>query len=161
MKRLKTKFKKVWNKAIYYFGLLILMCWFLPAHLHAQAQIDGRVIDGENQPLIGATILEKGTFNGTVTDNNGKFSLNIPDSGAVLVISYVGYITEEVEAKGSGNIEVILVADITNIDDIVVIGYGAQKKRDLTGAISTIDNERLNDIPATNLTGALQGSVPD
>ncbi|MBN2610375.1 MAG: TonB-dependent receptor [Bacteroidales bacterium] len=159
MELLKTKFKCRRIVKAFRSGTLFLLINLCMLPLYAQVKVNGFVKDVENQPLVGATVVIKGTTTGTVTDLNGNFSLEVPDLNAVLIISYVGYLTEEFQLNGLDKIEVTLVNDITGLDEIVVIGYGSQRKRDLTGSVATVDNERLIDIPATNLTAALQGSV--
>lgn len=159
MELLKTKLKNGKMAKVFRSGTISLLLIFCFIPLFAQVKVNGLVKDIENQPLIGATVIIKGTNIGTVTDQNGNFSVEVPDKYATLIVSYIGYLSEELQLSGQDKIEVMLVNDITGLDEIVVIGYGSQRKRDLTGSVATIDNDRLNDIPATNLTAALQGSV--
>ena len=126
---------------------------------YAQVQITGTVKDNNAEPLIGATVAVKGTSKGTITDIDGAFSLSVSDANATLVISYIGYLTKEVPLNGQPSVEIILEEDITGFEELVVVGYGVQKKRDLTGSVATVDEDRIRDIPITNLEGALQGSV--
>ena len=119
-------------------------------------QTTGRVSDSQG-PLIGATVMEKGTTNGTVTDIDGNFSLNVKP-GATLVISYVGYETQEVKA-GSGAINVTLKEDGHMVNEIVVIGYGTQRRESVTGSVANIGGEKLNQIAASNAAQALQGRI--
>ncbi len=141
-------------------GTIAMLLLFYSVFVFAQNKVSGLIKDTKDQPMIGATIALKGTNKGTVTDLNGKFTIDVPDLNDTLLISYIGYLSEEVPLNGQSHLEVVLINDIANLDEIVVVGYGTQKKRDLTGAISTVDEERLRDIPAFNLTSALQGSVP-
>ncbi len=121
-----------------------------------QKQASGIISDSQG-PLIGATIMEKGTNNGTVTDMNGQFSLNVKP-GATLVVSYVGYETQEIKA-GDG-INVTLAEDGANVfNEVVVIGYGTQRRESVTGSVANIGGEKLNQIAATNAAQALQGRV--
>ena len=159
MKLLKTYLKNHLITSIFKLGtitLLLMLCF----SVNAQNKVNGLVRDTENQPLVGATVVVKGTTNGTVTNQYGNFTIDVPEMNDTLIISFIGYLKKEIAVTNDSKIEVVLVSDIADLDEIAVIGYGTQKKRDLTGAISTIDNGRMNDIPATNLTGALQGSVP-
>ena len=118
-------------------------------------QATGRVSDSQG-PLIGATVMEKGTSNGTVTDFNGNFSLNVKP-GATLVISYVGYESQEI--KAGDNLRVELKEDGHVVNAVVVIGYGTQRREAVTGSVANIGGEKLNQIAATNAAQALQGRV--
>ena len=125
------------------------------ASVQQSRQATGRVADSQG-PLIGATVMEKGTNNGTVTDFDGNFSLNVK-SGATLVISYVGYETQEV--KAGENLHVTLKEDGHIVNEVVVIGYGTQRREAVTGSVANIGGEKLNQIAATNAAQALQGRV--
>ena len=125
------------------------------ASVQQSRQATGRVADSQG-PLIGATVMEKGTNNGTVTDFNGNFTLNVK-SGATLVISYVGYETQEV--KAGDNLNVTLAEDGHIVNEVVVIGYGTQRREAVTGSVANIGGEKLNQIAATNAAQALQGRV--
>ena len=118
-------------------------------------QATGQVSDSQG-PLIGATVMEKGTSNGTVTDFNGNFSLNVKP-GATLVISYVGYESQEI--KAGDNLRVELKEDGHVVNEVVVIGYGTQRREAVTGSVANIGGEKLNQIAATNAAQALQGRV--
>ncbi len=118
-------------------------------------QASGHVADSQG-PLIGATVMEKGTTNGTVTDFDGNFTLNVKP-GATLVISYVGYETQEV--KESSHVSVILKEDGHVVNEVVVIGYGTQRREAVTGSVANIGGEKLNQVAATNAAQALQGRV--
>ena len=118
-------------------------------------QATGQVSDSQG-PLIGATVMEKGTSNGTVTDFNGNFSLNVK-SGATLVISYIGYVTQEI--KAGDNVHVTLTEDGHIVNEVVVIGYGTQRREAVTGSVANVGGEKLNQIAATNAAQALQGRV--
>ena len=113
--------------------------------------------DGEGLP--GVNVVEKGTSNGTVTDLNGDYSLEVSE-GATLVFSSVGFTSEEVETGNRSVIDVVMVEDIQQLQELVVIGYGTAKKEDLTGAISSISSEELEKQPSQNLTQILRGSIP-
>ena len=106
----------------------------------AQTQVRGIVVDEAGEPVIGATILIKGTYQGTVTDANGNFILTAP-AGGTLLISYVGFITEEVPV--SSNVQITLISDTEQLDEVVVVGYGTQRKRDVTSSISQIKGDDL------------------
>lgn len=105
--------------------------------------ITGTVTDGTmGETLIGASVIEKGTTNGTVTDYDGNFSLSVPN-GAVVEFSYVGYIAKEITVSGSGPYKITLDPDNQQLDEIVVVGYGQQKVKDLTAPITTIKGSSL------------------
>ena len=135
----------------------ILEATSLNAYAQAVATIKGSVVDSSGEPLIGATVMQKGTANGTATDVDGNFSINCP-VGATLVISYVGCETTEVKAEP--DMKVTLKDLASSLDELVVVGFGTQKKVNLTGSVSTVDTELLNDRPTNNLAVALQGAVP-
>tara|TARA_R110002049_G_scaffold38978_6_gene120435 strand:- start:16350 stop:19847 length:3498 start_codon:yes stop_codon:yes gene_type:complete len=126
-----------------------------------QYSISGKISDVNGMVLPGANILEKGTTNGTQTDFDGKFSLDVSNENAVLVISYIGYFTKEVSVAGQSNIDVVLTENASSLDEVVVVGYGTQKKVNLTGAVSSVKmDEVLGDRPVSDAGKALQGSVP-
>lgn len=139
--------------------LLILFQLFLVLNLSAQKQITGKVIFTENdEPVPGANVLIKGTDIGTVTDINGTFTIEASES-TVLQISFIGYLTEKVEVGASDNIEVRLVPDITRLNDVVVVGYGVQLKKDLTGSVATIKGDNLMKQPALSAVSSMQGQM--
>jgi TonB-linked SusC/RagA family outer membrane protein len=144
-----------------FFTISIFLCLLitLSSGVNAQTEVKGTVKDSNGNPLAGATIVVKGANKGTASDNNGLFVVKVDDPNSILIISYIGYLQEEVNLANRTQIDVTLVEDIRGLDEVVVIGYGSQKKRDLTGAIASVSNERLANIPATNLTASLQGSV--
>ena len=125
------------------------------ASVQQTKQVTGHVSDSQG-PLIGATVMEKGTNNGTVTDFEGNFSLNV-NPGTTLVISYVGYLSQEV--KAADGMRVNLKEDGHVVNEVVVIGYGTQRREAVTGSVANIGGEKLNQIAATNAAQALQGRV--
>src|SRR5690606_1472405 len=100
--------------------------------------ITGRVTDVAGEPLIGVNILVKGTNKGTTTDIDGRFSINDVDDQAVLVLSYIGYQSQEVAVGGKTNLTIIMQEDVQTLDEVVVVGYGTQMKENLTGAVSSV-----------------------
>ncbi|HCX24809.1 MAG: SusC/RagA family protein [Flammeovirgaceae bacterium] len=127
------------------YTLLITLFLVSCSWLFAQRQISGKVISSDDQfPLPGVTILEKGTTNGTITDVEGNFTISVPEDGAILSFSFVGYQTYEVEVGSSSVIDVTLKLDLTELNEIVVIGYGQVEKEDLTGAVATVDSKDFN-----------------
>ncbi len=120
--------------------------------------VKGTVVDEEGQPVVGASIVELGTRNGTVSDFNGAFALT-SKTGAVLEVSCVGYTTKQIQAAGS--LKVVLVVDNEFLDEVVVVGYGTQKKVNLTGAVSSVDvSKTVDSRPISDIGRALQGAVP-
>ena len=121
--------------------------------------INGTVVDSDGEPIIGANIIIKGTNTGTVTDYDGNFSLNIADN-AVLRVSYIGYLEQEVPTQGKNRIDVVLKEDTQTLDELVVVGYGTMKKINLTGAVTSIDGSSLSDRVGHSTSQMLQGKVP-
>src|SRR5687768_5369518 len=119
--------------------------------------ISGTIKDEEGNVLPGASVLIKGTTIGTSTNSEGKFSLSVPTSTAILVISYIGYAPQEVPIEGQTTIEIMLEPDQATLAEIVVVGYGTQKRSDLTGAISSVKSEDLQQLPMQRVDQALQG----
>ncbi|WP_455168893.1 SusC/RagA family TonB-linked outer membrane protein, partial [Aegicerativicinus sediminis] len=124
--------------------------------------VSGTVIDGENGgPLPGLTILEKGTTNGATTDFDGNYTINVSGSNAVLVFSYIGYLTQEINVNGRSNIDVTMSANLEALDEVVVVGYGTTRKSDLTGSVVAIGGDDLKQQSissvAETLTGRLAG----
>jgi len=116
----------------------------------------GRITDSNGEPVVGATIKQKGTTNGTVTDADGYFSLDVPEN-APLVVSYVG--ADDSEVRAQQNISVQMRDDVKALDEVVVVGYGTMRKRDLTGSIASVKAEDIVRTPTTNVMDAIQGQV--
>lgn len=127
--------------------------------LTAQVAVSGKVTDEKGEALIGANILVKNTSVGTITDIDGTWSLNIQDPYATLVFSYTGYTTQEIPLKGANTLDVVLREEATLINEVVVVGYGTQRKSDLTGSVSSVKSEDIQKIAAANPLQALQGKV--
>jgi len=138
--------------------LLFALCAILSLNLAAQnhKKVTGVIIDKNGESIIGASVFVKGTTIGTVTDIDGNFSLEVPEE-ATLSISYMGYISQDITARGETHFRIILQEDSKLLDDIVVVGYGVMKKSDLTGAVSSVSSKTLQDKPVANIGEALQG----
>lgn len=121
-------------------------------------KVTGMVTDTHGEPIIGANVIEKGTTNGMITDLDGKFSLDI-EVNAILQVSYIGYISQEISVKNQNSLSVILAEDFQALEEVVVVGYGTQKKSDLTGAIVNVKMSDLKGLPESNLTTALSGRL--
>lgn len=122
-----------------------------------QASLKG-VVEDEFYSVAGASVVVKGTTNGTVTDMNGNFVLEV--KGDVIVISFIGYLTQEIKYNGEQTIKVSLKEDTQKLDEVVVIGYGTQKKVNLTGAVASVGSEELKERVNTDVLASVQGQVP-
>ena len=136
---------------------LFLLCLF-PLGALAQGTVTGTVNDEAGEPIIGASVQVQGTKTGAITDFNGNFSVQA-GSNATLVISYIGYTSATVKVNGRNNITVVLKEDAQTLNDVVVIGYGVQKKSDLTGAVASVKGDEIKNLSTTDAGAALQGKV--
>jgi TonB-linked SusC/RagA family outer membrane protein len=126
---------------------------------HAQTVVKGNINDPQGEPVIGASVIEKGTSNGVITDFNGNFSLNVTSPTATLLISYVGYVPQEVSANGTSPLKVVMVEDSKMLDEIVVIGYGVQRKGDVTSSVASVKAESFNKGMSQDIGQLIQGKV--
>jgi TonB-linked SusC/RagA family outer membrane protein len=124
----------------------------------AGKRVTGYIRDAQNEPVIGATIVEKGTNNGVTTDVEGYFSLNVSND-AVLRISYVGFLPQEITVGNQTSLTIVLQEDLQSLEEVVVIGYGTVKKSDLAGAVSSVSGRQFKDEPVIRLTDVLQGRM--
>ncbi len=122
--------------------------------------LTGTVLDQNGIPVIGANVIEKGTTNGTVTDFDGNFSIQV-NKNSVLTVSFIGYVSQEVAVKGGNKLNITLKEDSQALDEVVVVGYGTQKKVNLTGAVEQVTSEVFDNRSVPNVTQALQGSIPN
>jgi TonB-linked SusC/RagA family outer membrane protein len=130
--------------------LLALLCLFNIQQTFAQnVNLTGSIADASGEPLPGVSIIVKGTTSGVVSDNNGNYSIKAPDKGAVMIFSCLGFVTREVKYDGQAQINVTMENESVGLDEVVVVGYGVQKKRDLTGAVSSI---KLDDTPVATFS---------
>ncbi len=150
----KIPFKR--NRLRWLLSLLVLISFSTFAQNHA---VSGVVTsEGDGLPLPGVNVIEKGTANGVVTDFNGEYSLEV-SPGAVLVFSYLGYATREIEVNNQNNIDVTMAENLEALEDVVVIGYGTQKKSDLTGSVSVVDAEEAKKVISPDVAKLLQGQA--
>ncbi|MFM7089742.1 MAG: SusC/RagA family TonB-linked outer membrane protein, partial [Bacteroidota bacterium] len=141
--------------------VLILFLWFATvASLIAQRTISGTITDDKKEPLIGASVLVKGTSTGTVSDVSGAFSFTIPANSTSLIISYTGYASKEIALGASNTYNVVLEQEAIDLTDIVIVGYGTQSKKELTGSVSKVTSETIARLPVTGVDQALQGQAP-
>ena len=120
--------------------------------------VTGLISDENGDPMAGVTILEKGTDNGTSTEVDGTYRIVVND-GATLVFSYIGYQTQEIAVDGRSVIDLQMVEDVSALSEIVVVGYGRQQKRDITGSVVTLSSKQIKDIPVTSFENAIQGQL--
>lgn len=130
----------------------------IPEQQISQNRISGTVSDENGNPVIGANVVEKGTANGTVTDLDGTFTLNVADN-AVLHISYIGYLSQDIHTVGRTFFSIILQEDLKTLEELVVIGYGTVKRRDVTTAVSSISTESIGERPIISAAQAIQGKA--
>ncbi len=120
-------------------------------------QVTGQVNDNEGQPLPGANVLVKGTSSGTTTDVQGMFSINVENEEAILVVSFIGFITQEVRVGSQTTLNISLESDAQSLSEVVVVGYGTQRKQDVTGSISSLKADDLKTQGANTIQKSLQG----
>jgi TonB-linked SusC/RagA family outer membrane protein len=146
-----------------FFAFKILLFWaamLTPVAAFAQNEISvSGIISDEIETLPGASVAVKGTTIGTTSDIDGKFTLKVPGEGSVLIISYIGYATQEIKVGPNRNLNIKLFAEDNKLDEVVVIGYGTVRKRDLTGATSSIKGNEITNIPVTTAAQAITGKV--
>jgi TonB-linked SusC/RagA family outer membrane protein len=129
--------------------------------LQQQHKVTGTITDASTgESIVGVNIVVEGTQIGVISNANGKFEINVPNSNSVLVFSFIGYNTEKISLNGKTILEVKMTPDIRKLGEIVVVGYGTQKKREVISAISTIDVSTTKDIPASNVTQLIEGQAP-
>ena len=126
---------------------------------NVQQQVTGTVLDDSGIPLAGANVLEKGTTNGTQTDFDGNFTMAVSNTNATLVISYIGFSTQEVDLNGQSSVSISLEVDAASLDEVVVVGYGSQRKSDVTGAITSVSGDDINITKESNALNALAGKA--
>ena len=127
----------------------------------AQSQkVSGKVSASDGTPMVGATVLIKGTTEGGLTDDGGNFTISVPDLNSTLVISYLGYETQEIELGGRSSVSITMTEDISSLDEVVVVAYGTQKKETVTGAVAAVKGVDLVKSPAVDLSNSLAGRIP-
>ncbi|WP_291600886.1 TonB-dependent receptor [Bacteroides sp.] len=143
------------------FGLLLLFLFSLVSiGAYAQVKVEGSVFDETDNPLIGVSVFTEGRKTGTVTNADGHFTIMVPDANSYLTFSYVGYMTQKVQLKGKKILKIVMKEDTELLDEVVVVGYGTQKKINVTGAIAQVDNKELKMAPSGNLSSMLAGRLP-
>ena len=153
------------TKVVHLLKLAAAMCltlglWCLPAGAQKGITVNGSVVDADGLPVIGAGVTLKGTTTGVAADMDGKFTLTVPGETAVLEVSALGYVTEEVKVGKQRNITVVLRDDTQSIEATVVVAYGTQTKATVTGALTSIDSKALVKAPVADVTNVLAGQMP-
>jgi len=142
-------------------NLLMILCFLASASLFAQRiTVTGRVTDETGSPLPGTTVVIKGTTVGASADSDGKYALDVSSRNVSLIFSFVGFVTQEIAVQNRAVVDVVLQAEITGLQEVIVVGYGTQKKSDITGTVSSLPKERLEMAPNLNIAQAIQGSIP-
>ena len=136
----------------------VMMMLLSSSMLAQNIKVHGVVKDGTGESVIGATVVQKGTGNGTITDFDGNFSLSVP-SDAILTISYIGFATQDIHVNGQNNLSVVLHDNSQTLTEVVVIGYGTMRKSDLTGAIGSLAAKDMENSPVSNIGQAIQGKI--
>lgn len=148
------------NKAFKKGGLLLALAMMLSVNLFAQSfRVSGKITDEAGQPVPGASVLEKGTTNGTVSDAEGSYNLSVAGENAVLVISFIGYKSIEINIGGRAVIDLKMEQDVTALQEVVVTGYASERKQDLVSAVSQVSAANTVAIPVSNVEQAMQGRV--
>lgn len=138
-----------------FFSLILV---FTAQDLRAQGRtISGTVVGSDGAAIPGVTVVAKGTSLGASTDATGKYSFSVPATATSLVFSFVGYDSQEARISGQPTIDIKLVANLTGLDEVVVVGYGTQSRRDLTGSVATIAGKEIANLPVQSFDQALQG----
>ncbi|MEA4851637.1 MAG: TonB-dependent receptor [Paludibacter sp.] len=159
---MNKSYKKIRNNFVRFLVLLFLVqvsCETFAAQVTPLKQISGTVTDSQGNPLIGVNVVEKGSTTGTITDINGKFQLTPNESNPVLVFSYIGFVKQEVQVKPESVIKITMIENQTNLDEVVVVGYGTKRKGGITAAVTTIGNQDISRTTSTTTAGALVGKV--
>ncbi|GAA0893486.1 TonB-dependent receptor [Fulvivirga kasyanovii] len=140
--------------------LIAFICLGVLQYSYSQTKITGKVSSEEGETLPGVSVVVKGTTQGTVTDIDGSYNISVPPDASTLVFSFVGMNTQEVSINGKSVIDVQMSADIKQLSEVVIVGYGTQKKKDITSAVSTIDTDEIQNVPASySFDGAIQGKT--
>ncbi len=151
--------KHIKKKTILKFTFLSLLMLMSMNITQAQLKVSGLITDASNEPLIGVNITISGSTKGTISDFDGSYSIDVPNASASLIFSYIGYKTDERIVGNSGVLNVVMLEDTHQIEDVVVVAYGTQRKSHLTGAVSSLKAEGLDDIPVARADQALQGKL--
>ena len=152
---MKNKLHFDFRKLCFALALILAQC------MYAQNKtITGTVTDSKQEPLIGVNAMLKGNSTvGTITDIDGNYTLSVPSDKAVLVYSYIGYTSQEVTVGQQSTINILLKEDAQALDEVVVVGYGVVKKRDLVGSIASVKSQDITAVPTSNVLESMQGKL--
>ncbi len=148
--------KKLYTNLLRLFFMISMMA-FSTVSFAQRLAVSGTIVDDTGDPVPGVNILEKGTANGTSSDADGKYSINVADGSATLVFSFIGFKTEEVSVGNRSAINIALTADATSLEEVVVTGYSEQRKKDITGAVTVVKVDELKTLAASNFGTQLAG----
>jgi TonB-linked SusC/RagA family outer membrane protein len=140
-------------------NFLLMLTFFVTSFLSAQGVLSGTVTGADGQPIPGANVVVQGTSTGTTTDFDGNFSVSV-SSGDILIFSYIGYASQSITISNQSSLDVVLEADASELDEVIIVGYGARKKSHLTGAISSIGGADVASIQSTRVDESLAGKLP-
>jgi len=140
--------------------LLIILMFAIGGQAMAQRKVTGHISDKTGEPVIGATIIVKGSTSGAISDLDGNYEITVPGNSAILVFTYIGMMPQEITVGENIQIDVVMEEETQTLDEVVVIGYGTVKRANLAGAVTDINAEELNDIPVSNLSAALEAKLP-
>ena len=121
--------------------------------------IKGKVVDDQSEPIVGVNVYLKGTTKGTSTNKDGEFTLDVPNKNAVFVFSFIGFNTQEITLGNQSTLNVTMITDIKSLDEVVVVGYGTQKRSDITGAVSKFKDDKLDQKAVSRIDQAMQGRI--
>jgi TonB-linked SusC/RagA family outer membrane protein len=155
--------REFYQKRLRLLVLFLAITGMLVNNAAAQQQgirVSGTVLDNTSSPLISVSVTVKGQQGGVVTDVNGKFTTTVPSDASVLVFTYVGYVTEQRTVGATRQFNISMTGDPKGLNEVVVVGYGTQKRKDITGAVVSVDPKRLENLPNNSFTAALEGAVP-
>ena len=141
-------------------GLLVILLSMVSLSAFAQQKVQGKVIDSGGDPLIGVNVIERGTTNGTVTDVDGRFSLTVSSPNSYVELSYVGFVTQAIVVGNRTQLNIVLVEDTETLQELVVVGYGTQAKKDITGSVAVVKTEDLLASTGSSASQQLQGKTP-
>ena len=155
---MRNLFKKVWCRALLF---MMLLCTLFSTSAYGQDGfiVRGQVSDELGQPLPGASIVEKGTTNGVSSDFDGNYSIEVSNQNATLLFSFIGYSGKEISIEGQSVINTSLEPSASTLEEVIVVGYGAVKKKDLTGSVAQVDAAELSNQSVNSVTDVLRGNV--
>ncbi|SHH48401.1 TonB-linked outer membrane protein, SusC/RagA family [Chryseolinea serpens] len=156
---MSKNFTSQWKGVFLLALLLAAMLCYQPAHAQG-SRVSGRISDGaDGSPIPGVNVIVKGTSTGSSTDANGSFVINVEDPNAVLVFSFIGYSTQEIPLNGKSSVDVVMQPDTQTLGEVVVVGYGSQSQREVTGSVQQVKGDEFKDIPVSQITQKLQGRL--